>query len=298
MKKVKDILLYRIIARLFPLKYKLNFLIHEYIDYKESIIIPYFNGFEICIIPNPGNIWTISDLIFEGPRYLPEYPLIEEIKQKLPKRFTYVDIGANIGTTVWLFAREAGKVYAFEPIPRLGDTIRNSIQVNGVSNVMLIGKAIGDREGNASMLDSDNSNVVLEGDVESLKVIINTLDSELVNAGMVDFIKIDVEGFEFSVLKGADNIIRTYRPRLLVEFHPSFVKKYGADGNLVIDFIEQRGYRISYYSFLNSQRFSKVGRFLTRFMKSGKRFNDKNAFLQDLQVKPELSSYHLYCEPQ
>ena len=148
------------------------------------------------------------------------------------------------------------------------------------------------------MIDNDNSNVDLEDEDGSLQIAVNTLDNELAKVGTVDLLKIDVEGFELSVLKGADGIIRNYKPKLLIELHPLFIRKYGADCNSVIDFLEHREYKIAYYSFLNNHRFSRVGRFMARYVKRGHRFTDKHTFLQDIQIKPALSSYHLYCEPQ
>ena len=299
MKEVKRINIYRLLARLIPLKYKLNFLINSYIKGRETVVIPYYKKFKICIRPNSSNQRTISDLIFEGARYLPEFSLIRKIKKELPANFTYVDVGSNIGTTIWLFAAEAKKIYGYEPIPHLHATISDSISFNSVSNIILINKAIGNTEGYISMLNSDNSNVVLEEQKDSVKSIISTLDLELGQEKKIDLIKIDVEGFELKVLEGATTIIKQHKPRLLVELHPGFIRNYGGDLKFVVDFIEKLGYSINYYSFLRGLRASRMNRFLNRFfLNSGKVFLSKQDFFEDIVKEPGLSSYHIYCEPQ
>lgn len=299
MKEITRINTYRLLARVLPLKYKLNFLINSYIKGRETVVIPYYKKFKICIRPNSSNQWTISDLIFEGARYLPEFSLIKRIKKELPKNFTYVDVGSNIGTTIWLFAGEAKTIFGYEPIPHLHATIRDSIAFNKVSNITLVNKAIGNAEGFINMLNSDNSNVVADDHKDSVRSSISTLDIELKQEQKIDLIKIDVEGFELKVLEGAIQIIERHKPKLLVELHPGFIGNYGGDITSVIELIEKLGYSIDYYSFLHDLRASRLRRFLNRFLiNSGKMFLDKEDFFLDVEKKPELSTYHIYCEPR
>jgi FkbM family methyltransferase len=298
MTEIRSIRAYRLLARILPLKYKLNFLINAYLRPGDRLVVSYHKNFRICIQPNSSNHRTISDLIFEGSRYLPEFALIKKIKKELPANFTYVDVGSNIGTTLWLFAEEAKKIYGYEPIPHLHATISDSISFNKASNIILVNKAIGNAEGFINMLNSDNSNVVSEDQTDSVRSIITTLDAELKNEERIDLIKIDVEGFELKVLEGARTIIKQHKPRLLVELHPGFIQNYGGDITGVIACIENLDYSINYYSFLHDLRASRLNRFLNRFfLNSGKVFLSKQDFLDDIVKKPELSSYHIYCEP-
>jgi FkbM family methyltransferase len=299
MRQVRFVQLYRFIARVLPLKYRLNFMIDSYLASEEAISIPYYDRYDICITPNSGNTRTISDLVFEGWHYLPEFRLVNRIKSDLGKRFVYVDIGSNIGTTVWLFANAAERIYAFEPIPHLYETIRNSIQNNNAGNIKLVNKALGAGVGSVRMLNNNNSSVVSDAAQDSVEIPVSTLDIELESEKRIDLLKIDVEGFEMKVLEGAKEVIQSRRPRILLELHPGYIKNYGSDVASVIDFLEARGYKITYYSFLHNLRLTRMGQLLKRFQNgSQKIFRHKQDFLDDLNLKPELSSYHLYCEPQ
>lgn len=298
--RINNIAFYRLVARLLPLKNKLNFLIRKFTNNSSELVIPYYKDFAICIVPNRGNTDTLSDLIFEGARYLPEYSLANRIKEELPSSFTYVDIGSNIGTTIWLFADKASRVLAFEPIPHLYNTIESSIRQNGTKNVLLRKKAIGERSGTIFMHNNDNSSVLTIGaGQEAIEAIVSTLDDEMKAETRIDLIKIDVEGFELEVLNGAKASIDKFRPKILLELHPGFIKSYGHTIYEVINFLNERNYRIDYYSFLNSLRLPKILRVLKRLApERGKRFNGLEEFENDLKHPIHLSSYHLYCEPK
>lgn len=287
----------RSLARMVPLKYKLNVLIRRYLRAEGPLLIPYHDNFSIIIQPGPSNRRTISDLIFEGPGYLPEFSLVRGLIAGLRPGFVYVDVGANIGTTIWLFASKASKVIAFEPIPHLFNTIQTSKAVNKATNVDLRQLAIGDKEGTVRMVDNDNSNIVADANWDGLEIQISTLDKQLAHTPAIDLIKIDVEGFEFRVLVGARKILTDLRPSLLIEVHPGFLKQYGDSLEELLFLLDGYGYKTTYYSFLNAQRFGRLKRLLARYGKGVFKFNGREDFLMDVLSKPELMSYHLYCTP-
>ena len=212
----------------------------------------------------------------------------------------FVDVGGNIGSFMWQFAHKCSKVIIFEPIPRLNQVIEDSITFNRATNIELIKKALGDHLSTVRMLDNNNSSVVNEyDDSRTLNVEISTLDRELKHLNSIDFIKIDVEGFELKVLRGGAEIIRKHKPVLLVELHLGFIENYGESYKDVIDWIESLNYSIRYFSFLDELRLPKYQRILNRWAgNKGVQLINKNGFVEDLAVNPRLSSYHLLCEPQ
>lgn len=295
---VKNINSLRLIARLFPIKYKLNNLIGKYLESQKALAIPYIKNYYIVIKPNLVASSTISNLMFEGVNYLPEYKLLKKIVIKIPKDYVYVDVGANIGTMIWQLADRCGHIYAFEPMPKLNTIIKDSAVYNKFDKLTLYNTAVGSKAGKVQMVDNDNSSVLSGASVtDGITIEVTTLDTELKSINKIDFIKIDVEGFEWEVLKGAVDTIQKHKPALLVELHPIFLKNYGLDFRSVISFLEDHNYKISYYSFLEETRMGRVARLLSRYLPNrGRHFGTKEEFIKDVETLPAKLSYHLYCE--
>ena len=116
-------------------------------------------------------------------------------------------------------------------------------------------------------------------------------DIELKDKDRIDFIKIDVEGFELKVLNGGRETIRKHKPLLLVELHPVFITQYGNRFTEVIDFLEGQGYKIEYHSFTDERRLSQFSRIVNRWSGNpGKLFSSRKEFLEDVTKTPALLS--------
>jgi FkbM family methyltransferase len=295
---IKNLNLVRAVSRIFPLKHKLNFLISKYLKTGTQLAIGYYKTMSICTTLNDENRSTVAEVILRGPDGQPEAALLKKIKKDLPNNTVFADVGGNIGTFFWQFRDKCKDIYVFEPIPRLNDVIERSIKYNNDEHVHLIKKAVGDKPGQVKMLDNNNSSVV--GDDNNAAVLtipVTTLDDELLSLEKLDFIKIDVEGYELLVLNGAKRVIEKYRPAMLVELHPMYLENYGQSHVEVIEFIEGCNYKISYFSFLAEQRMSRISRILSRWGgNKGESFESKEAFLKDIYKEPRLGTYHLYCE--
>jgi len=150
---------------------------------------------------------------------------------------TVIDVGANIGTHTIPYARAADVVYAFEPQKDIFNLLCANLVLNGIRNVEAINAGLGAaccampmlsydpgtiHSAAGLMVGVDESNVVfVDGIVEnalgSYSVGIAPLD--MFGIKDVSFIKIDVEGFELEVLKGARATIEASRPIIFVEVH-------------------------------------------------------------------------------
>lgn len=175
-----------------------------------------------------------------------ELVMLQAICSVLDKNDLVLDIGANIGNhTLYLAVVSGCRVVAFEPNPILATPLQESIAINDLENrVTLIKKGVGAAEARGIFAESKPDNLgaqsltlVSEPDPSfdksnTLEVI--PLDSMIFDQP-VKAIKIDVEGMELDVLKGAKNLIEKDKPSLFIESHNteqfilihSFLEKWG-----------------------------------------------------------------------
>ena len=136
-----------------------------------------------------------------------------------------LDVGANIGAHTVPMAKKARFVVAIEPQRLIFQTLCANIALNRLKNVQALHAAVGAESGVVSLpvLDPDQENnfggysipVMANHDVPSDQVAIVPIDS--MEFARVDFMKIDVEGMELEVLKGATKTIQEHRLVLYVK---------------------------------------------------------------------------------
>lgn len=147
-----------------------------------------------------------------------------------------VDIGANIGYYALMESRlvsKKGKVYAIEPSPNNFYFLKRNISLNNYNNIETFQIGIGDKKGTAKMYISAHSNLnslVSQRNREIIKTIninLTTLDDFFKNKKYPDFIRMDVEGYEYNIIKGMKNTLEAKKPlELFIELHPHIMKKY------------------------------------------------------------------------
>jgi FkbM family methyltransferase len=162
-----------------------------------------------------------------------ESALIEQI---LRPGMTVVDVGANHGMfsleAAHLVGRE-GVVHAFEPAPHTRALLLSNLDVNGLTTVRVFPEALGEKPGTARLRvhrEMSGLNTLAAHDVtwnhqvlvadEIVEVPVTTLDAHAQVHGLerIDFLKIDVEGFELGVLRGARGLLRAQRiDRIMLE---------------------------------------------------------------------------------
>ena len=173
----------------------------------------------------------------------PEDNFIEEVCG-LFKGGCAVDVGANFGCWTLPLASHAAEVVAYEPQPKVFDMLLQSITANLIENIYPRNWAVGDQRGQVMIPDLDIEIARNFGGIGLIdmhggpfaQVPMVTLDWHLKHRP-VSFIKIDVEGYEHKVIKGAAEVIRRCRPVLFVEMdHPH------TDGTALRLEIEAMGY--------------------------------------------------------
>lgn len=158
--------------------------------------------------------------------------------------WTVVDIGANIGYYALQEARVVQVVIAIEPSPDNYRALVNNVRLNDYKNVLTYRLAVGDKEGVVGLALSHacnwNSIAEVGGDID---VMVTTLD-RFVDGGRVDFVRMDVEGYEMKVLRGMEDILRKYRPRMFLEVHRDKLVDYGNSQREVMEYLAGFGYSI------------------------------------------------------
>lgn len=150
----------------------------------------------------------------------------ELVKRIIKNDWVILDIGANIGYYTTLFSDlvgDHGKVYAFEPTLHYLEALRANVAVNNSSNVEIINTGLSDMESKSKIKIGDSSATMhwiseaKERDTEIIEL--QTLDSfiEKRSISRLDFIKIDIDGHEPRVFKGASKTLEKFRPVILFE---------------------------------------------------------------------------------
>lgn len=162
------------------------------------------------------------------------------------------DIGANKGAFTYWLAKWAskGKVFAFEPQPRLADYLKQARQAFDWQQVAIEAKAVGDKDGPIKLFmpngDSSPDASIIENPSpsaqgQSIDVDCVALDTFFPLKQRIAALKIDVEGAELDVFKGAERILREHRPALLFECEQRHLREHNV--NHVFRYLERMGYR-------------------------------------------------------
>ncbi len=173
--------------------------------------------------PLEGRKWKASSGIrFIKGTYEPKN--VEAIQQTVRADDVAYDVGAHVGYFSVLMGDivgSGGKVIAFEPRGLNLGYLKRHVSVNHCENIEIVSKALGDHSGHAKLETRTGSGTGYISDTGDEDVEIASID-ELVESGAFpppDFLKIDVEGGEMAVLRGARKVIEKQRPRMILATH-------------------------------------------------------------------------------
>ena len=175
------------------------------------------------------------------------------LRELLPEKGTFIDVGANIGVYTMVMARRAGITLAFEPQPVIATMLDETVRLNHLDNkVVSVCTCLGATDGDIELPQFDYGSRLNFGSIEFGPTQIEKLDQErrtdrtpeFVPLRRLDFfdlkrlhvLKIDVQRMELDVLAGAAETIRRCRPIMLVEWVLQDADKLSAA-------IEALGYR-------------------------------------------------------
>jgi FkbM family methyltransferase len=206
-----------------------------------------------------------------------------------------LDVGANIGMTALALSRicNRGRIVAVEPVPKTFQYLRQNVSKAGARNVEIFNFALGSSEGSV-LMQGHPSNfacsfvadhyTIPASDHFSQRVPVKRLDDIFSDLSLdrVDFMKIDVEGFELEVIAGAREILNLYKPTVFLEMNhwclnlyrrisiPEFRERlteifpyvYAIDGLDYLDYVDQKNvHHINYHHVLKFKFMNLVAGF-------------------------------------
>jgi FkbM family methyltransferase len=184
----------------------------------------------------------ISKWAEESGRLDHDQNMLPLILSQINKGDTVLDVGAYIGDHTIAYSKavgENGKVIAFEPNEDAFECLCHNLAPFG--NTELFNSCVGDSNLGKMILIKHPENIgmtyVKPGKGKHKVVTIDSLELE-----RCDFIKIDVEGFELKVLEGAEQTIKKFRPKMLIEINDHTLHRVGITQNDIYIFLIQHDY--------------------------------------------------------
>lgn len=174
----------------------------------------------------------------------------------IKKGNTVFDIGANFGWYSCHFAKEVGetgRVHLFEPTDTINE-LNNNVSLNAFLDRCILNKvALSDKTGTSAFFIPDKMGTGAASleptgldSVHSTAVSVITLDdyAETKNIKKIDFIKMDVEGAELLVLKGAKKVLKNFAPPIMLEIVREGVKRFNHTPEDIIEYLGGFGYTL------------------------------------------------------
>jgi len=206
-------------------------------DLKELTQVPTIFNFDLMVNKNGGQ--EIYSLGFY------EVGTLDIINKCLNPTDNFIDVGASIGL-MSIFASKCspnGTILSFEPQQERFEIIKKNVALNGCSNIQIFNNGLGQKEEqlrlhtdvfSPSIVDMENS----EGEHELIDILV--LDEVINSKGIevIKFIKIDVEGFELNVLKGAKNILSKNEAPIICVEYVKRLQNLNGDDISIFDYIK------------------------------------------------------------
>jgi FkbM family methyltransferase len=211
----------------------------------------------ISLYLDPRDLVPVS--ILRGGEWQPE--IWSSISAALPKDGVFFDVGAHIGYYSVKAARRVGhggRVVAFEPNPEIVRLLRDNVESNKLSEIEVLPIACADRDQTltffasatantgASSLAEANADPGMGGNSKSYQVRARPIDDVVreLNVQRLDVMKVDVEGAEVYVLRGAIQSLNRFHPKIIAEVVPRQLENMKSSKEELFALLESLGYSI------------------------------------------------------
>lgn len=190
-----------------------------------SKLIP--SGLPVRILAGPlrGTRWIVGAAAGEGKGLstvlnFSEPEQLDVARKLVPADGICLDIGANVGMYTLLFARYSKHVFAFEPLPRNIRYLSRILELNRVRNATIVPCAVSDFTRLSSFKEGENCALGRLDNEGGQPVVTVSCDDFVSTYNIVpSLLKIDVEGAEVLVLKGAEDTLLSFKPIILLSTH-------------------------------------------------------------------------------
>lgn len=186
-----------------------------------------------------GLWWEIPSMYPGGPTVLLDHE--PKVKEFLGSRFkagdVFVDVGANAGAYSLRALSKGMVVHSFEPNPENAKLLKRNAEINHLP-ADILEYALGASEGKARISQNGATSRIMEDGIE---VAVRTLDS--FSYPRVDLLKVDVEGYELEVFRGAKETLAHCHPAIMIEMHHWIGAEAEAE---IFGILLENGYRFEY----------------------------------------------------
>jgi FkbM family methyltransferase len=191
---------------------------------------------------------VVDHYLYYGNKDADYTAVLDDIK----KAKVILDIGTNIGVTNLFFTSQNPnvKVYGFEPHPQTFKRALDNFEANHTGRNFVYNIGLGDRKGVMKLYEVNEHNPGMnrlfadeKEEYPYKEVQIETLDSFMKSKGIAapEFIKIDVEGFEYQVLQGGLETLKA-KPVLFIELDDSNLRENNSSASQLVDLLFRIGY--------------------------------------------------------
>lgn len=154
-------------------------------------------------------------------RYRDQAAELSAIRRHIGPQDLVCDIGANKGSYLYWMSRWGGQVVAFEPQSALADYLNQARHALNLDNATIVQAGVSSRSGTMDLYvpspNSPEASLIRHGDAQTTPIAVVTLDEYFSRSNRISLLKIDVEGAELDVLKGAEKILHRDHPTLVFE---------------------------------------------------------------------------------
>lgn len=231
--------------------------VKRHISFQESEAVIEYLGFKMAIDLNQKH--DIQFLILKDKNLIYEIEVVQYLRQVIEGDSVFVDIGANNGFYSLFVASLSPKsvIYSFEPVPGTFKRLVRNLEINNFRNAHIFNLALGSKEGDAlisisSIEDGLNSLKEIESVESKIPVHMSTLDN-ILYPRKIDIIKIDVEGYEEEVLKGAKKTINENKNIKIIFEHN---RVFSGNSDNGINFLTDLGFNIYSIHYANDKGIS------------------------------------------
>ena len=199
--------------------------------------------------------------IFYNTRaWINNHKLLSSIK--IRKKTIFFDVGAHIGLVQLLLMKQLknSKKFLFEPNKTNFKFLNSHIKKNKIKNIELYNVAISNKNGfvNFEQTKTVSAVAMIRNTVNSKKIKSLNLDFFYKKNIIPDFIKIDVEGHELSVLQGAKRLLKHFNPTLILSIHPKNLKNHKISLLMLKEFLEKYSYNIESSDYLKLKKMKNM----------------------------------------